>query len=259
MRKKTEAKLPTQKIVQGILKKVASGTLSANEGYARLQFLSSQTIQQMKMDHHRLLRKGVPEIVFSEGKTLKQLRELITAFLAQKAPVILSRLSSKKYASLRDEFPKLQYDEKANIAWLAFKSAQKNIKKSKPIAIVTAGASDEPIAEEAARVCELLGQPVKRFYDCGVAGLHRLLDQLPEIAKCRLTIAIAGMEGTMPGVLAGLLPIPVVAVPTSVGYGTGLKGVSAMMTMLNSCAPGLVVVNIDNGLGAALFAVMVRK
>ena len=238
-----------QKILEGLSKK----KISLQSAFQKLKHLSYESLGFAKLDHHRSLRKNLPEVVYAPGKSVEQLLKITKAFLKSDAPLLITRLEEKGFKALRKKFPKLAYAKKARIA---YSGARKKIFKGS-IAVVTGGTSDMPVAEEAAVTLEILGHQVERFYDCGVAGLHRLLDHLPKIEKSNVIICIAGMEGALPSVLAGLVSKPVIAVPTSVGHGSHFKGIAPLLTMLNSCAQGVAVVNIDSGFSAACFASLV--
>lgn len=247
----------TQEVIQEILKQTGSQKLSPEKAFSKLKNLSYESLEFAKVDHHRLIRKGLPEVIFAPGKTPAQLKKIIAAVLKSKQPLLVTRLDEKLYGGLRRTFPKFQYSKHGRVAYFA---AGKNGKLHKhSVAVVTAGTSDLPVAEEAAVTLEVMGTPVSRFYDCGVAGLHRLLDRVNEIQKANIVICVAGMEGALPSVLAGLIDKPVIAVPTSIGYGANFQGLSALLTMMNSCAQGISVVNIDNGFGASCFALQILK
>lgn len=205
-------------------------------------------MHEFKLDKERVKRTGVPEIVFGESKTPDQLVVILKEMIRQKVPAIASRISKEKAASLQTAFPKGQYHAAAKI----FVVQPIKVVKKKTVAVVAAGTSDVPVAEEARVLLILLGYKAEPFYDVGVAGIQRLFCVLPKIRKAHAVIVVAGMEGALPSVLAGLVKAPIIAVPTSVGYGTGLGGFSSLLTMLNTCAPGVSVVNIDNGIGAAV-------
>ncbi len=243
----------TQKAIQNILSRMAKRKLSSKKAFERLRRLPYESLKFARLDHHRLLRKNLPEIIYAPGKTDAQLWKIVNAFSRNGHPLIVSRLSESQFKKLKRKIPKLSYSKKARIAF----SNPNQSKGNQFVAIVTGGTSDMPVAEEAAVMLEVMGKRVKRFYDCGVAGIHRLIDHLPEIEKADIIIAIAGMEGALPSVLAGLLPKPIIAVPTSVGYGSSFKGIAPLLTMLNSCAQGVAVVNIDSGLSAACFASLI--
>ena len=240
----------SQEIIKDILGQIEKRKLSAKKAFERLRNLSYESLRFANLDHHRSLRKNLPEIVYAPGKTDHQLEQITQAFSKNGSPLIISRLPEPAFKKLKRRFSKLSYSKPGRIAF----SNPKKVNSTAFVAIVTGGTSDIPVAEEAAVTLEVMGRRVKRFYDCGVAGLHRLIDHLPEIEKADMIISVAGMEGALPSVLAGLVPKPIVAVPTSVGYGSHFKGIAPLLTMLNSCAQGVAVVNIDSGLSAACFA-----
>ena len=243
----------TKKTIAEILKKVSKRKLSPSSAFQKLRHLSYESLSFAQLDHHRPLRKNLPEVIYAPGKTLEQLKRIVRSLLKSSAPVLITRLEEKHFKKLRTEFPKLNYSGEARLAYLNKR------KKSGHglVAVVTAGTSDIPVAEEAAVTLEAIGKNVSRFYDCGVAGLHRLLDHAREIEKADVIICVAGMEGALPSVLAGLVPKPLIAVPTSVGYGASFRGMTPLLTMLNSCAQGIAVVNIDAGFSAACFASLI--
>jgi hypothetical protein len=210
-----------------------------------------------RLDVERLQRTGIPEIVFGEGKTIDQISTIVRRMTEKKSLILVSRVDESKGTHLAKEFPEGNYHSQARIFSLVFESPKKTGRGK--ILILAAGTSDIAVAEEAAVTAVLLGNEVERIYDVGVAGLHRLLTELPRIREASVLIVIAGMEGALPSVVAGLVGKPIIAVPTSVGYGTGMGGGVALMAMLNSCAPGLTVVNIDNGIGAAVSAHLINK
>ena len=241
-------------MIDDILEKVQNGTLTAAE--AKEKLASYENLGFVKIDHHRKNRQGFPEIVFGEGKTADQILAIVQSLRARNDSVLVTRISREKAVFVQEECPDFDYNEIARtLAWV----------KEKPktdgsyIAIVCAGTSDLPVAEEAAVTAETLGIPVRRIYDVGVAGLHRLLDNIDEIRSATVSVCVAGMEGALPSVLGGLVMNPIIAVPTSVGYGANFNGLSALLSMLNSCASGVSVVNIDNGFGAAYNAALIYK
>ncbi len=213
-------------------------------------------IEFARLDHHRELRTGLPEIVLGEKKTVFQLVSILRRMSEKEGTVIASRIDEEKGTRLTQEFPTGTYHPVARI--FSIDGSLKKTPGRGKIFVLAAGTSDLPVAEEAAVTAGLLGNEVERLYDVGVAGLHRLLTELPKIREGSVLIVVAGMEGTLPSVVAGLVARPVIAVPTSVGYGTGLGGLSALLTMLNSCSPGITVVNIDNGVGAAAAAHLIN-
>ncbi len=205
-----------------------------------------------KVDHHRIKRKGFPEVIYCQGKTPEQVAKIARRIWDHGHDVLATRADRKTFTAVKKVLKRAKYHETARI--ITYYKEPRRLVAGSLIAVVTAGTADLPVAEEAAVTAEFLGNKVERIYDVGVAGIHRLLDNLPKINKCRVVIVVAGMEGALPSVLGGLIDKPIIAVPTSVGYGASFKGLSALLTMLNSCAPGIGVVNIDNGFGAAALA-----
>lgn len=248
----------TREAIERILKRVESRTLSSRRAIEKLKNLPYETFRFARVDHHRSLRKGFPEAVYAPGKTQSQLEKIIRSIQDSGQNLIVTRLGEKIYKSLRRKFPRLHYSKEARIGYL-YSRHRLSQSNGHPvsIAVLTGGTADLPVAEEAALTLELIGRKALRIYDCGVAGLQRLLDQLPRLRKVKAIICIAGMEGALASVVAGLVDKPVIAVPTSVGYGANFKGLAPLLTMLNSCAQGIAVVNIDNGFGAACFAAQV--
>jgi NCAIR mutase (PurE)-related protein len=242
------------------LDRVRTGALSPADAAQALSDLPyaevAHAVGTTMIDHHRELRTGVPEIVFAAGKTPEQIAGAMTELARRAGGALATRVDAAKAAALRSLVPGVAIHELARVAMLGAPAARP---AAAPIAVVCAGTSDLPVAEEAALVAEFLGAPVIRVSDVGVAGLHRLLAVRDRIAAVDCLIVIAGMEGALPSVVGGLTGVPLVAVPTSIGYGTGLGGLAALMAMLNSCAPGIVVVNIDNGYGAGVHAARVAR
>lgn len=213
------------------------------KGYEELGFA--------KVDHHRIDRKGFPEVIYCPGKTPDQIAQIAAKIANQGHDVLATRADKKAFTAVKKILKKAVYHETARIITVNCKLA---VTRKAKIAIVTAGTADLPVAEEAAVTAEFLGLKVVRLYDVGVAGIHRLMKNLPKINNCRVVIVVAGMEGALASVVGGLIDKPIIAVPTSIGYGASFKGLSALLTMLNSCSPGVSVVNIDNGFGAAVCA-----
>lgn len=244
------------KEVEKLLKEVKKGETSIEEALVVLKNFPYTDLGFAKIDHHRELRTGYPEIIYCAGKSVGQVSEIFRVMAEKENNVIGTRANQEMYEAVRSISTDAVYYPMARII-----SLQKN--KPKPvesrIAIITAGTSDMPVAEEAAITAELLGNNVLRIYDAGVAGIHRLVDKLPEIRNCRVIIVIAGMEGALASVVGGLVDKPVIAVPTSVGYGANFGGISALLAMLTSCSTGITVVNIDNGFGAGFAASMINK
>jgi len=245
--------------VREILEKVKEGELSVDDALNILRRLPFEDLDFAKIDHHRKLRRGMSEVIFCEGKTKKQVLKIFERMLqAGEVNIIGTRASRELYEYLREKIgSELIYYEDARIICLRRREIKRNLKGH--IAVVSAGTADFSVAEEAAVVLEILGNTVKRIYDVGVAGVHRLFPYLDDLQSSNAIIVVAGMEGALPSVVAGLVSKPVIAVPTSVGYGANFKGVSALLTMLNSCSSGVAVVNIDNGFGAAVFAHLINS
>jgi NCAIR mutase (PurE)-related protein len=239
-----------RKILQG----VKNGRISLEKAMGKLKSLPYQDLGFAKIDTHRSLRKGFPEVIFCEGKTLEQIQKIVKK--TKKSEFMAARASRKVFNAIKKVIPGVTYFEKARVVSL---KPKKRPISSKSILVITAGTADIPVAEEAAVTAELMGNRVERLYDVGVAGIHRILDHRDKISKASVLIVVAGMEGALPSVVAGLVDKPVIAVPTSVGYGSNFEGLSALLTMLNSCSPGISVVNIDNGFGAGYFAGLINK
>jgi pyridinium-3,5-biscarboxylic acid mononucleotide synthase len=238
-----------------ILAAVAGGTLDVGKALRQLKTGDIEDLGFARIDHGRRRRCGFPEVIFAESKRAEDIAEIAKRIAATREPLLITRLSEAKYRHLKRKLPKLQYSEQAKAAFLT--TAGRKLLSG--ILIVTAGTSDIPVAEEAAVTCETFGFSATRLYDVGVAGLHRLLSQGDALDMARVIIVVAGMEGALPSVVGGLIDVPVVAVPTSVGYGTSFGGIAPLLSMLNSCSSGVTVVNIDNGFGAAVAAVRIMR
>ncbi|MGH7907763.1 MAG: nickel pincer cofactor biosynthesis protein LarB [Candidatus Binataceae bacterium] len=247
----------TAESIRLILDDVAAGRMSSAAALKRLRHLPFEDLGFAKLDLHRTLRRGIPEVVFGDGKSAEQIVAISARIVASGANLIITRLAPEKARLLKRRLSKLDYDPMARVASLV--SCPPAIRGHGAIAIVSAGTSDLPVAEEAALCAELFGNRVVRIYDIGVAGLHRLTANLDSLASAAVLIVAAGMEGALPSVVAGLLDKPVVAVPTSAGYGASFSGLAALLGMLNSCASGVTVVNIDNGFGAAVSATLINR
>ena len=239
-----------------LLDDVRSGAVAPGEAARQIaQLPDAESIGETVIDHHRELRTGVPELVYGSAKTPEQIATALRE-LAREGGALATRIDPAKAARLRELLPDVTIHDTARIAQLGARPVRP---AAAPIAIVSAGTSDLPVAEEAAVVAEFLGAPVIRAADVGVAGLHRLLARLDDLREAKVVIAIAGMEAALPSVLGGLIDRPMIAVPTSVGYGVALDGLVALGALLSSCAPGITVVNIDNGVGAAVAAVRIAR
>jgi NCAIR mutase (PurE)-related protein len=246
----------TRKEIEHLLKDVKNGKKSVSEALEVLQNFPYTDLGYARLDHHREMRTGYPEIIYCAGKTVEQIIGIFKVMSARENNVIGTRADEKMFESIKKIIPDAVYFPVARI--ISIKRKEISSPESK-IAVITAGTSDMPVAEEAAVTAELLGNKVLRIYDAGVAGIHRLVDKLPEIRNCRVIIVIAGMEGALASVVGGLVDKPVIAVPTSVGYGANFGGISALLAMLTSCSSGVTVVNIDNGFGAGFSASMINQ
>lgn len=242
--------------LEKILKGINAGTVSVDEAMEKLRDFPYTDLGFARIDHHRELRTGYPEIVYCAGKTPEQVRAIFEAMDGHDNNIIGTRAGKELFSYISPFFPEAVYYETARIISIKKKDIRPPLSK---IAIITAGTSDIPVAEEAAVTAELLGNDVVRIYDAGVAGIHRLVDKLPEIRACRVSVVIAGMEGALASVVGGLVNMPVIAVPTSVGYGASFEGISALLAMMTSCAAGVTVVNIDNGFGAGFAASRINR
>jgi NCAIR mutase (PurE)-related protein len=241
--------------LEDILNRVHSGSLTPTQALKALKDYPYQDLDFAKVDHHRELRKGFPEVIYGLGKTDDQIVKIARAIVKKGSSLLVTRVGAGTYAKLRRAVPGTKYNALGKAAFLRKRSAAPGKGK---IFILTAGTSDMPVAEEAYVTATMLGNDVERAYDVGVAGLHRILGEYDRIKEARVIITCAGMEGALPSVVAGLFSVPLVAVPTSVGYGASFKGVAALLAMLNSCPGGVGVVNIDNGFGAAYLASLIN-
>ncbi|HEU4988410.1 MAG TPA: nickel pincer cofactor biosynthesis protein LarB [Gemmatimonadaceae bacterium] len=238
--------------VRDLLAQVADGSLSVAQAIDALAFEPFESLTHATVDHHRALRQGYPEVIFGAGKTPPQIVEIAERILARGEGVLATRLSPEAAEALRFAIPAVEINELARTAYVPGEYPPDAGRGT--VCIVTAGTSDLPVAEEAAVTAAALGNAVARITDVGVAGLHRLLARREELLSAAVVIVVAGMDGALPSVVGGLVAGPVIAVPTSVGYGAAFGGIAPLLTMLNSCAAGVTVVNIDNGFGAAVAA-----
>jgi len=241
--------------LKDVLNKVHQGELSPKEALRILKDYPYQDLGFAKIDHHRELRKGFPEIIYGLGKTYDQILKIAQEIIKKGSNLLITRVGSEVFESLKKKIPGVRYNALAKAIYL---KQQKPIPGKGKIVIITAGTSDIPVAEEAVVTCDILGNETDKIYDVGVAGLHRLFGEHEKIMGARVAITIAGMEGALPSVVAGIINIPIIAVPTSVGYGASLKGLAALLAMLNSCPGGVGVVNIDNGFGAGYLASLIN-
>ncbi len=243
-----------EKALAQLLTQVKGGKVSVDEAVGRLKDLPFAELGYATLDTHRSLRFGFPEVVLGEPKTVEQLLGIVGALAERKQTVLVTRLQPDKAEVLLSRFPKGAYHPVARI----FHWKQGRVRAGR-VAVVTAGTSDIPVAEEAVVTAEAMGATVQRVYDVGVAGIHRLLRRREEIQGCHAAVVVAGMEGALASALGGLVGIPVVAVPTSVGYGANFEGVSALLAMVNSCASNVATVNIDNGFGGGFYAALISR
>ncbi len=243
-----------EKALHKLLTQVRSGKVPIAAALAKLRDLPFVELGFATLDTHRSLRFGFPEVVLGEAKSVEQLTGIIKALRAQKQAVLVTRVSAEKAKELLLRFPQASYDPVARIFQI-----RSGRFKAGTVAVVSAGTSDIPVAEEAAVTSEAMGATVRRVYDVGVAGIHRLLRRRAEIQEADAAVVVAGMEGALASAVGGLVGIPVVAVPTSIGYGANFKGLSALLAMLNSCAPNVATMNIDNGFGAGFYAALISR
>ena len=244
-----------QKEMRALLAGVADGTVDVDSALLKLKEAPFEDLGYAMVDHHRALRQGMAEVIYGAGKTPEQIRGIAAAMVAHGQKTVLITRMSREAAQLVGQSLQLHYDELSRVGIVGVLPEPDGIGK---IVVATGGTSDIPVAEEAAKTAEAFGNAVTRLYDVGVAGIHRLLSHREEIMSARVIIAIAGMEGALASVIGGLADCPVIAVPTSVGYGANFGGLAALLSMLNSCASGVSVVNIDNGFGAGYLAGMIN-
>ncbi|MCK4648526.1 nickel pincer cofactor biosynthesis protein LarB [bacterium] len=242
------------KDIEKLLKKVKARKIGIDKAMNELRFLPFEDLGFAKIDTHRSLRKGFPEVILCPGKSVKQIEKIVDSMVKRRSDCVATRASEKIYKTIKKRFPNCKYYKEGRII-----SIQKKRPKTKKglVLVVTGGTADIPVAEEAIATLKIMGNRVEKIYDIGVAGLQRLLAQKEKLFKAKVIIVIAGMEGALASVIAGLVSVPVIAVPTSVGYGASFKGLSALLTMLNTCSSGVAVVNIDNGFGAGYLASLI--
>lgn len=239
-----------------MLESFREGSVSLENVLDKLKNLPFEDLDYVKIDHHRMLRQGFPEVVFAEGKTIAQVTEIVDRLAKCNRNVLASRASAEMYEEVKKVVPAARYFQAARM--IVVQQEEIVVDESRVILVMTAGTSDIPVAEEAAITAEVMGNKVKRVFDVGVAGIHRLLAQRQIIDQANVIIVVAGMEGALASVVGGMTAKPVIAVPTSVGYGANFGGLAALLAMLNSCAAGVAVVNIDNGFGAGRLASIIN-
>ncbi|MCU0594976.1 MAG: nickel pincer cofactor biosynthesis protein LarB [Desulfobacterota bacterium] len=246
-----------QKKVKALLRKVRKGEASVEEAVNRLRDLPFENIDVACIDHHRSIRRGASEVIFGEGKAVEDILAIMAGMKAQEENILVTRLSREKAAKITKKYPKATYYPRSRT--LTLMQHPQELRGKGTLLVISAGTSDIPVAEEAAVTGRFMGNVVDSLYDLGVSGLHRLLAHREKLLRASVIIVVAGMEGALPSVVGGLVDKPVIAVPTSVGYGASFQGVAALLGMLNSCASGVTVVNIDNGFGAAYAASLINK
>ena len=238
-----------------LLEAIREGSVPVDEALERLRDLPYEDLGFASLDHHRSLRKGFPEVVLGEGKNPEQVAAIAERLAAQSDRLLVTRADVETYRAVKERVPDALYHAVARAVTLD----RGNEPRRPGIAVCCAGTSDVPVAEEAAVTAELMGSVVDRMFDVGVAGLHRLLDKIERLRAAKALVVVAGMEGALPSVVAGLVAAPVIAVPTSVGYGARFRGLAPLLAMLNACAAGVAVVNIDNGFGAGYLAAVINR
>lgn len=244
-------------VVNKILESFRDGSITQQEALEKLRILPYEDLQFAKIDHHRMLRQGFPEVVFCQGKTIEQVAEIMKCLIKHNTNILATRANKQMFEAVQAVIPDAEYHELAKL--IIVKREEVKVDEKRFILVMTAGTSDIPVAEEAALTAEIMGNNVKRVYDVGVAGIHRLLAQQQLIQEANVLIVAAGMEGALASVVGGMVAKPVIAVPTSVGYGANFGGLAALLSMLNSCAAGVAVVNIDNGFGAGRLASIINN
>jgi NCAIR mutase (PurE)-related protein len=245
-----------QEDLKKLLKEVKKGTLDINQAMEQLKDFSYKDLGHTKIDTHRELRTGYPEVIFCSGKTVGQVSDIIKHMLSKNHNILATRASEIMFKDIKNFCPDARFNALARTITIKRKEIKSPVTY---IAVVSAGTSDIPVAEEAAITAEFFGNKIQRVFDVGVAGIHRLYDKIEQIRKSRVIIVVAGMEGALPSIVKGLIDKPVIAVPTSIGYGANFGGLSALLGMLTSCASGVTVVNIDNGFGAGFTANMINR
>ena len=275
-----------EQYIKNLLEQVSAGSVTTEDAFELLRDLPYKDLGFANVDHHRAIRTGFPEVIFGQGKTPEQIRDIFIELTGHGRNIIATRASAKAFQVVKEAVPEAEYFETARIIAVREQAPATETSSGAPatdtsngapaakagsdapqgtdtplgtVCVISAGTADIPVAEEAAVIAELLGNEVSRVYDVGVAGIHRLFAKLPIIREADVVIAVAGMEGALASVIGGLVDVPVIAVPTSIGYGANLGGLSALLSMLNSCANGVSVVNIDNGFGAAYMAAVINK
>jgi pyridinium-3,5-biscarboxylic acid mononucleotide synthase len=246
----------TPKQILELLEKVRQGAMTPDQGLERLKHLPFEDLGFARVDHHRTLRQGFPEVIFSPGKKPEQVAAIVKSLLRQKSNILITRSNDETFKKVRRVTAKAKFHSNSNAITITHDA--KNYGDG-AIHVVCAGTSDIPVAEEAVLTAQIMGNDVRSTYDVGVAGIHRLLNIRESLTQASVVIVVAGMEGALASVVGGLLSVPVIAVPTSIGYGSSFGGLSSLLAMLNSCASNVVVVNIDNGFGAGFVASLINR
>lgn len=246
----------TEEQLRGILNEHKAGALSDDQALERLRSLPFEDLGFANVDHHRTLRQGFPEVIFGAGKSAEQVVRIVQAMAVNRHNILVTRASAEQYARVKEAIPEAEFNE---VARTIVVRKDHTIRGKGTVMVISAGTSDIPVAEEALVTLSMMGNNVEKLYDVGVSGLHRLLDRRDRLATARVLIVVAGMEGALPSVVGGMVAVPVIAVPTSIGYGASFNGLAALLGMLNSCASNVTVVNIDNGFGAAMVASLINR
>jgi len=242
--------------IRDLLLGVKEGKISIEKAIRLTQNLFYEDIEFAKIDNFRPVIRGFPEVIFCKGKTIEEIKQIVDKMIRSPHPLLLTKANKEIFDKLFSEYSSLNFNSKAK---LIYKYGKKIKINKSSIGVITAGTGDIPIAEEAVVTAKVLGNKVTKIYDVGVAGIHRLIGERGEISKNKILIVVAGMEGALPSVVSGMVSSPIIAVPTSIGYGFNFKGLAALLGMLNSCSPGVVVVNVDNGFGAGYFASLINR
>ena len=246
----------TEDQIRKILEEYKAGGISSDDALHRLQSLPFEDLGFANVDHHRSLRQGFPEVIFGSGKTVDQVAKIVESMHKHDHNILITRTNASQFERIKQIAPGAEFHEGARAITVI---KEKKIVGKGTVMVISAGTSDMPVAEEAIVTLRVMGNTVDTLYDVGVSGLHRLLDRRERLTKARVLIVVAGMEGALPSVVGGLVSVPVIAVPTSIGYGASFNGLAALLSMLNSCASNVTVVNIDNGYGAAMVASLINR
>lgn len=243
-------------IIISLLQELEKGNISTETAYTRLKTLPFENLDFARIDHHRAMRTGQPEVILCQGKSNEQIKQIAESLAEKNRLILATRATEENYNYISSSFPESEYHEHGRIISIG-KFPETD--EEDYILVATGGTSDIPVAEEAALTASAMGSQVIRLYDVGIAGLPRLLSHIDKLREASVIVVVAGMEGALPSLIAGLVESPVIAVPTSIGYGANFQGLSALLTMLNSCAPGIATVNIDNGFGAGYMAALINR